>query len=222
MRLVNAKYGIDLSLDESRPEILVFENRRIMREITEELWKQCSGLEGSFVMSDNKVLKIEKNVEIMINPFNLDFQSRKIMNALYTKMSAAANEQVEEKYRINADIINMLDMISSSVNYSGITYQLDFPWTELFKMYGVKIDVPDDFIARIIEYMKIVSELCGISVFCFVNLKSYLNYEEIMALYKNAEYNKIKLILIEPNETKIIDSEHVTIIDRDLCLIERI
>lgn len=221
MRFVNAHYGINLELEESNPQIIVLENRTVMREIVEELWNQCSGLEGSFVLSENRTLKLEKNMELVINPFSIDFQNRKIISALYTKMSVAANEQIEEKCQVNSDIINMLDLISSSVNYSGITYQLDFPWTDLFKMYGVKIDVPEDFISRIIEYMKIVSELCGISIFCFVNLKSYLTDEEIMDLYKNSEYNKIKLILIEPNETEIIESEHLLIIDRDQCLIDK-
>ena len=136
-------------------------------------------------------------------------------------MSAVANELVEEKNKINIELINILDDVSSSINYSGVVYQLDFSWSELFKMYGVKIDAPEDFQTRVMEYMKIISELCNISIFCFVNLKNYLKREEIIDLYKNAEYNKIKLLMIESNEKAMIDSEHMTIIDNDLCVISK-
>lgn len=221
MRLVNAIYGLDLTFQENVPEVLVLEEPTIMRDIVHVLWKQCAGEEGAFVLSDSKILKIDKNIEMIINPFALDFQSRKITSALFSKMTVAGNEQVEEKCKINTALINLLDTISSSLNYSGITYQLDFVWADLFKMYGVKIERQENLIIEIIEYMKVFSELCGISVICFVNLKSYLNHNEIMDLYQNAMYNKINLLLIEPFEAEVIGNEHVTIIDKDQCLIER-
>lgn len=221
MRLVNAEYGLDILFREDNVEVLILEDKRVMRNLVEELWKQCAGEEGSFVLSEHKILKLDKHIEIIINPFGIDFQSRKIMSALFAKMTAAANEKISEKNRMNYEQINILDNISNSLNYSGITYQLDFAWPDFFKMYGVKIEKPENFLLRLIEYMKVVSELCGISLFCFVNLKSYLNKEEMMDLYKNAEYNKVRILLIESCESEIIDSEHVTIIDKDRCLIER-
>lgn len=219
MRLVNANYGIDICFSEQHPELLIFESECIMREAVNELWMQYSGKEGNYVLSENKILKIDKAMEMIINPFSIDFQNKKILSALYSKMSAIGNEKVEEKSCINSDLIKLLDNISDAVNYMGITYQLDFAWTELFKMYGVKIETPEDFLTRIIEYIKVLSETCQIFLFCFVNLKSYLSSDEIMELYKITSYNKINLLLIEHQETSKIEQEHITIIDKDRCLI---
>lgn len=88
-------------------------------------------------------------------------------------------------------------------------------------MYGVKIENQEGFLSQIIEYMKVISEMCGISLLCFVNLKKYLSKTELLDLYKNKEYNKTNILLIESSESELIDEEHITIIDKDRCVIER-
>ena len=54
---------------------------------------------------------------------------------------------------------------------------------------------------------------------CLVNIKAYLNKQELMELYKVAFYNKINLVLIEMPEGEMIGEEKVYIIDNDRCLI---
>lgn len=54
---------------------------------------------------------------------------------------------------------------------------------------------------------------------CLVNIKAYLNKQELMELYKVAFYNKINLLLIEMAEGEMIGEEKVYIIDSDRCLI---
>ena len=54
---------------------------------------------------------------------------------------------------------------------------------------------------------------------CLVNIKAYLNKQELMELYKVAFYNKINLLLIEMAEGEVTGEERVYIIDNDRCLI---
>ena len=89
-------------------------------------------------------------------------------------------------------------------------------------MYSVKIEAPDIFLIRMIEFIKVMTCLCGISLFCFYNLKSYLSEDELLLFYKEADYNKVSLLLIESFESKQLDVEHITIIDKDLCVIKKI
>ena len=222
MKLVNADYGLEIEFQEGKIEVLVIESVTAYRDITGMLWNQCTGESGNFLLSDGKILKIDKYMTVIGNPFDLDFQNRKITTALFHIMSKIGNEKVEEKALLNSQMIHLLENISASVNYSGIGFQLDFEWNDLFKMYGVKIDVSDNFLLRIIEYTKVMSSLCGIFVFCFFNLKNYLTQEELLLFYKEAEYNKLKIILIESFESEHIKNEHITIVDKDLCVIKKI
>lgn len=221
MKLANSNYGLNITFQDGDAYVLVLENPRLMRQIIEELVLQCAGEDGDFVLSDNKIVKIEKHLDLIVDPFALDFQNRKITTALFAKMSRIGNEKIIEKNVINSTLVSIIDDISSAVNYSGITYQLDFSWSDLFKIYGVKIDAPENFLVRIIEYMKILFEFCGISIFCFVNLKNYLLTEELLQLYESVKYNKLKILLIESYEADVLDGEHIIIIDKDHCLIEK-
>ena len=56
MRLVNASYGLDFMFSEGVAEVLVIENTSAFRHIASDLWNQCVGSDGSFVLSNNTVL----------------------------------------------------------------------------------------------------------------------------------------------------------------------
>ena len=53
------------------------------------------------------------------------------------------------------------------------------------------------FSEKIIQYMKIMSELMGKKLLVFVNIRSDLEKDQIQELMKNAVYNEIALLFIE-------------------------
>ena len=53
------------------------------------------------------------------------------------------------------------------------------------------------FSEKIIQYMKIMSELMGKKLLVFVNIRSDLEKDQIQELMKNALYNEIALLFIE-------------------------
>lgn len=60
-----------------------------------------------------------------------------------------------------------------------------------------------------------------VRLFVLVNIKSYLNLEQLHFLYQQSCYDKFQLLLIEScmDEQKRIGGEHVLIIDNDSCVI---
>lgn len=222
MKLVNAKYNLQVEMRENVTDCIIIENPTSMSNIVSELWAQCNGGEGNFILSQEKSLKIEKDMDIVLNPFALDFNSRKITAALYSNLVQSANSYVLEKAHLNSQIIQLLDQIMLDQIYSGIEYNMDFDWNDLFKLYGVKIAREyDSLLEKLVEYVKIMASLCNVKVICFVNLKCYLNQEEILEFIRAVNYNKIQLVLIEAHETERLVDERIYIIDKDNCLIAR-
>ena len=222
MKLVYARYGLQIDMKENRVDTLVIENPFAMVELVSQLWEQSNGGEGDFILSFDKTLKIEKNMEVILNPFSLDFNNRKITSALYGVLEETANSYVLEKAEINSSCIQVLEQILLSQSYMGIEYELDFAWNELFKLYGVKITKDySSLLEKLIEYIKIMATLCGVRVICLVNIKCYLNSEELLELIRNVHYNKIQLVLVESQEAEKIADENIYIIDKDNCLITR-
>lgn len=221
MKLVNGKYSLIINMQENMADMLVLENEAVMAEFVEQLYFQSFGQEGDFVLSDNdELLEIHKTLEIIINPFALDFNNKKILKKLYSELSGIGNELLMEKNSLNSQICHLLETLISRASYNDISYQKDYEWVDLFKFYGIKIEPYCDTLSqKIIEYIKLTSQLQLNKILCFVNLKQYLNKSEIQNLYQMAFYSKIQLLLIESYEKEKLDNENVYIIDKDRCLI---
>lgn len=220
MRIANSRLGLDIMLKENIVSALVVENKRELCYVVENLWNQCNGLEGDFILSNDKIIKMDKTAHIILNPFSIDFNSKKIINALYFEMSNVADSHIEEKGEINKRVLELLDDILLSVSYSGVEYNIDFSWSDLFKAYGVKLEEQYvSLLEKTVEYIKVLSKLCGIQVLFLVNYKAYFTKEEIEELYCQANYNKIHIVMIEAGESEKIYGEEVYVIDNDRCFI---
>lgn len=74
-----------------------------------------------------------------------------------------------------------------------------------------------NFTEKLVQYMKIMAELMGKKVLVFVNIRSYLENEQIQELIKNAVYNEISLLFIENIQRYFSKTENYYIIDKDGC-----
>lgn len=73
------------------------------------------------------------------------------------------------------------------------------------------------FSEKLAQYMKIMSELLGKKLLIFVNIRSYLENNQIRELMKNAVYNEISLLFIENIQRDFSKDEKYYIIDKDNC-----
>lgn len=81
---------------------------------------------------------------------------------------------------------------------------------------------PENLLEKLIDYICVISEVFGKKVFVLVNIKSYFTKDELKLLYKKMFYEKIYLLLIENHDNNdIIEEERVTIIDKDMCVINK-
>lgn len=66
-------------------------------------------------------------------------------------------------------------------------------------------------------YIDALVEFCDIKIIVMVNVKSYLNKEGFLELFKHARYMQVPIFCIESHETYKIKEEKIDIIDCDLC-----
>ncbi len=221
MKLVNADFGLVISFSENQAVELVVENPAGMSSIVGDFRRQCEGDEGNFVLSENdKILKPDKVLDIIINPFELSFNERKIMNKLYVQLEEFATDYYERKEELHRQIILLLEDILMATPYHNIVYNLECDWTSLFKLYNIRFDDQAvSLLEHLVEYIKLIAYLTDIRLLCFVNIKDYLAQEEVTELYQSAFSHKINLLLIESKEYEERMDEKIFIIDKDKCLI---
>ena len=206
MKLVNSKYNLDIEFEENISNTLVLENKQHMIDVIQNLILQLKG--------DDKV------VEFIANPFEIDFNNKKIATKLFEQLTAVASECVEEYNFINGKIVGTLDDICSKIEYSNVEYNLEYEWKSIFKLYNVRIgENYNSLYEKIEEYVKVLADILHIKLLIFLNIKEYLTEEEINNLQKICFYKKIFLLLIESEERFALDNEKTFIIDKDRCLI---
>ena len=84
--------------------------------------------------------------------------------------------------------------------------------------FGIKYEVlEENFLERLVRYMRIVERLLKKKLFVFVNLRSYLSNQQIDELIKEATYQEIQLLLIETCARDCIEGVTRYIIDKDGC-----
>ncbi|SHF11691.1 CRISPR-associated protein Csn2 [Alkalibacter saccharofermentans DSM 14828] len=222
MRLINIELGINIEIIENRVNVLVIEHPFTLRSVVEDILKQIEGEDGDFVLSDkNRVLPISKHIELVLNPFALDLNSKKIQNKLFQEIKLYAEEKlIVETNELNKKILEFLEMSLLNQSYSlGYDFELDFQ--NLLKLYHVGFKEDEKgFVELLIEFIRIQSNLLGAKAIVFLNLKSFLSENELNQLYEFAFYSKINLILLENLFRNKIHGESVVIIDSDRCVIE--
>ena len=220
MKLVNAKWMLDIDIKENIPAILVLENCDAMTEIVEDLYNLCLIGEGNSVLSDGfKVLPIDKMAEVIVNPFSIDFNSKRIQSKLYSELLEATDLYVEEKAEIQTRIIDYLDKLSYHVPYDMITNEMDLDLLRLFRMFEVRLDPQcNTLLERLVEYIKIQSRLLNKKLVIFVSVFSYLDGYAIQELAETCEYHKMGIIFIESREPDIKIISRTYIIDNDKCI----
>ncbi len=223
MKLINVDYpGLEITFADNTVNVLVCELRHLYSELIYDMVDQCAGHSGSFVLSeDARPLNPKNSVELIIDPFHLDFANRRILSKLHQEITDVIRQEMFEKLsELNAKAVELIDEAVMSVPYP-VTYDVNADIAAVLKQYNVRIDdCCENIVERLCIYMKIMNRLCGIRLFAIANLGTFADDEELALLYKTVAYEKLNILLLENRERKWLNQEEVVIIDKDRCLIK--
>lgn len=220
MKLVHYELQSSL-LSENMPVCeWIIESLQLFSKYVQELFAQYTGREGSFVLSskENEV-NIAKYTEIIFNPFSVDINDKKILNKLYADLSRrAVAEEFFAKTRSLMQGVNeyLLDLEQSTEYILDIDSELDL--TGLFKISGIKFEgFEEDFLERLVRYIKVIACVLEIKLIVFVNVRSYLDKNQVESLIKESLRQEVNMLLIENQEKDCLKGCFRYIIDSDGC-----
>lgn len=222
MKLVERELGLEIELRENITSVIVLEDIASRLSFVEEVYSQVMGKEGNWLLVENeKSYELGKKVEMILEPFSLELNNKKVKTKLYQDIKMIAQDDCFlQGLELHAHICNYLESLLERIPYP-VKYEEDWNILELLKAYGVELEEECDSICeRLFNYIKLINQVCGISIFITVNLKQYLTENQIFELYKLAKYSKIQLVLIEFNMSgKKMECEDIFILDKDRCII---
>ncbi|MCD7835771.1 MAG: type II-A CRISPR-associated protein Csn2 [Lachnospiraceae bacterium] len=222
MTLTNTAYDFTIDLKENTVYVLDIGNKIAYREIISDIWNQVNGKYGRFILSDGEKEKnIYTEMDCILNLFELDCNNKRILNKVYQEIKQVTNENMlEDVSEINTYLINFLEKSLGMVHYS-LEYDYDLDISNIFKMFNVRFDTEEESLqAKLINYIRIMHQVCRINIFLFANLKQFFSSDELMQIYEALFYEKVILITVESAYINALCVEKHMIIDEDLCIIE--
>lgn len=219
MKLVHPILNQPINWNECLIQSFVIENPKMYREFVEELYQQMEGSKGNFVLSeDNELLDLSKYAELISDIIKINTDSKKIITGVIKDLTdIAINErhfEILELYRrINEEISNIIFSSGIDIVFDDIN-----DISQILKLYNVKPNDEKTTLAeRILFYMELCEKYLKKHLFIFFNLHSYFAKEELELLFKNIQYSKYNVFIVERYDFIASIMEQKRIIDIDLC-----
>jgi CRISPR-associated protein, csn2 family len=222
MKIINREWQRQIELEENVIHTLILENKVYYREIILELLRQNKGLEGNFILSEkNKEISFDKHSYFISDLFNIDINNKKILTKVYTTLQKQIEEDIVEYNQLTSVIKRYFERLIFNNNLD-LEQDEEIDVIALLKLGDFKIHFEEsNYLEKIIKYMRVLIDLCGVKVIFLIGLHSIFNEEEIKKFYKEICLNKINIVNIETQQYNNNSSEEykevVYIFDKENC-----
>ncbi len=213
----------DIIFKEEYINVLQIQDKKLFTNVINSLNDNINNIEDTkerIIILDNDIeIKIEKEVLMIIDVFNIDFNQKKIQSALYNKIEKIYKQEFErmsESQTIFQKLqLNVLDVFNEFP--FEFNYKESIGIQEYLKLLGLKIsNNKGKIIDTVFSLIDVVEYLSAAKLLVFVNLKLYPSDDELNEIYKYAMYKKVNILLIETGEEKEpLENEKILYIDSD-------
>ena len=213
--------GIDtvFSIEETYVNELVIENKRLFREVVEDLSAQVPGFSGKALLSiDNVSVDMQKHIEVItcFVPFEMN------RKALISKMLQKFEEKAvdSEHFFHTSEIMRLIETYLDNITEDSdceLSYS-KLNISSIIKAAGIEIDeYGKSNLERMYDYFELVRSFEGDKVFFLVNMRAFYSDDDMREFIMTAIGHWIKIFLLESEIRGQLENVMRTTIDEDLC-----
>lgn len=218
MKLKINGFDNEIIFNDENINILEIKDSKCFTHIIKILNEKINGIESNeiFLLDNNEnELNMGKEMYMIFDLFNIDYNSKKIISKIYEIISE--NIKKNQDHEIENETIKLRNYIIQEINELPFEFVMkrELEISEILKLYNLKIDPINytSILERAELLIDIISTLQIAKILVLPNLKTYLSEDELVALYKYSLYNNVKLLLIERYNTKKLKYEKTMLID---------
>lgn len=205
-------FGLEhkIVFDDSHINILEIKDKKFFRKIL-FLLNNITKEENEIVLMDNlKRLAIDKEIYMVFDLYNIEYNSKKILNKLYTII--ADNINLSEKTELDELVFKFRNFLVKEINELPFEFEMksDIEIEDVLKIFALKIDESCYFeLLEKVEFLiDIIKKFKIAKILVLPNLKTYFTNEELVEIYKYAKYNDVYLLIIQNEiEESILEYE---------------
>lgn len=174
------------------------------------------------VSEDDSIIDIPKNVLIIYNPYEINLNDKKFLNALYKELEHSISDEekivIQKLEKIGFDLLDDLQLKT----LLPFEYQEEIDISKLFTTFNVsfpKIDY-QNYLELITNYFKIATVYLKTKFVISFGLLNLLTNDEIEILNKELSYNNLVLLDISfLKENNNEEPKNNYVISDDWCII---
>lgn len=166
---------------------------------------------------NDEELNLSNKAKIFIDFFNFEFDSKKYTNDINKYIINELDET--DKTNLLKSYNKLIETFLKILNKSDLPLQIleEITPENIIKNLKLTINSKNNLLDNLMLLIELETVLQTNNLLIFVNLKQYLNNQELIELYKYAIYNKVKIILIDSQcYGATLNYENKLIIDSNL------
>ena len=198
MKLAHVLLETPIDFKEERFVSWVFEDPQIYWSFVKELIGQTQGELGNFVLSNEmKTLKLETDAQVIVGPFDISFDTKKITTLVTKKINKVMAEE---------DYLQKLQEITSIIKdyFKDLIFDADLPLLvgdlqeeNLVKCGELKVAEEKTFFENLCSYLNLILNLTRPKLLIFIDIKRYFKNNEFDEFAKFLNYEDVNVLFID-------------------------
>lgn len=213
--------GIDtvFSIEETYANELVIENKRLFRDVVEDLSAQVSGFSGKALLSiDNVSVDMQKHIEVITCFVPFEMNRKTLISKMLQKFEEKAVDS--EHFFHTSEIMKLIETYLDNITEDSdceLSYS-KLNISSIIKAAGIEIDeYGKSNLERMYDYFELVRSFEGDKVFFLVNMRAFYSDDDMREFIRTAIGHGIKIFLLESEIRGKLENIVRTTIDEDLC-----
>lgn len=205
-----------MNLDIKCSNTIIIEDSFLYRNVISDLQISINADSNKWIFSNDGIeLKKSSMISIVNSIFMLEFENNKISNAIVNDMNEIALN--EENFVKTQKLQNEIEKYLYELEWE-MLYDINIEMCDIkniIKSSYKGLIEPEDYVEKLISYIKIVSRLLKKEILLFIGVQNYFRLEEWKEIEKAALYEKVYIICIERMDYLYCNNK--IIIDKDGC-----
>ena len=215
----------DIDFSKNHINVLQIQNKKLFAKMVSSFNNMCKGLsvecdEVITLLEQDEIVDFTKNVLFVVDFLNFDFNQRRIQTVLY--------QYIDKIIKLEPEILSNINNLQDSIHIEFMSIMEEFPFEilckkdssilDILKMYGIRIKayVDEKIIEKLFKLVELVQCLDLAKLIILVNVKQYLDSDEIVEFYKYCVYNNVKLLVLERGlEVSPLERERILFVDEN-------
>ena len=220
MKLAYLPLNFVMPLQMKKINSIVVESPHIYDSMIMDLYRQMNREEERWdLLQDEDLLVLDKYCDLLMSPADLHFHKKEIQKELIPEIvrEIESSEKFEDLLEQHGDFVQMMSQLCEQYKYP-LECDFDFCLKEYLKQYKVTLaDVEGSALEKLLEYIQVVQELMGKTVFFLHGYSDYLTEDDFRHLQKWVKYQEYYIVFLGNRQLSLKEDTNEYIIDLDLC-----